>query len=202
MEMRLTIQTPWDQFPFLKSIPRVEMVYHSIHYIDLIRSFLGEPRSVYARTYSHPFFPDLASVSSSIILDYPDPVRATITTNHSHRFGVKHEESYLKWEGTRGAIKAQVGLLRNYPHGAADVFEYCVLDAAGNMGEWISQPLEGSWFPDAFIGPMAQLQRHKEGSLEHMATDVEDVIHTMEAVEAAYASNERGGVKLSEFAQP
>jgi len=201
LEMRLTTMTPWHLFPFLNGLPRVEIVYHSVHYVDLFRSFLGEPRSVYARTYAHPALPGLASVSSSIILDYPDPVRATITTNHLHRFGVKHQESYLKWEGTRGAIKARVGLLMNYPHGVGDTFEYCQLNADGQPGEWISEKLEGSWFPEAFVGSMAQVQRHKEGSLAQMPTDVADVIHTMEVVEAAYASSARGGVKPSEFAQ-
>ena len=201
MEMRLTVMTPWHLFPFLNGLPRMEIVYHSVHYVDLLRSFLGEPLSVYARTVSHPKHPHLASVSSSIILDYPDPVRATITTNHMHRFGARHQESYLKWEGTKGAIKARVGLLMNYPHGVGDAFEYCQLDNSGQPGEWISQKLEGSWFPEAFIGSMAQVQRHKEGSLAQMPTDVNDVIHTMEVVEAAYASSARGGVKPSEFSQ-
>jgi predicted dehydrogenase len=202
LEMRLTTMTPWHLFPFLSGLSRMEIVYHSVHYMDLFRSFLGEPRSVYARTYAHPARPELASVSSSIILDYPDPVRATITTNHMHRFGAKHQESYLKWEGTRGAIKARVGLLMNYPHGVGDTFEYCQIDAQGQPGEWIFEKLEGSWFPEAFIGAMAQVQRHKEGSLAQMSTDVNDVIHTMELVEAAYASSARGGVKPSEFSQP
>jgi predicted dehydrogenase len=202
MEMRLTVHTPWELFPFLNGLPRMEIVYHSVHYIDLFRSFLGEPRSVHARTVSHPLHPDLATVCSSVILDYPDPQRATITTNHLHRYGSKHQESYLKWEGTKGAIKARVGLLMNYPHGAGDLFEYCQLDGDGKPGGWQSVTLEGSWFPEAFIGSMAQVQCHKEGSLERMLTDVADVIHTMACVEAAYESDRRGGVKPTEFTSP
>ncbi len=200
MEMRLTAMTPWGLFPFLNGLPRMEIVYHSVHYIDLIRSFLGDPRSVHARTVSHPEYPELASVCSAILLDYPDPVRATITTNHLHRFGPEHQESYLKWEGTKGAIKARVGLLMNYPHGVGDLFEYCLLDVEGKPSGWKSIALEGSWFPEAFIGSMAQVQCHKEGSLDRMEADVSDVIHTMEAVEAAYASSARGGVRPTEFA--
>lgn len=199
MEMRLTTMTPWHLFPFLDGLPRLEILYHSVHYIDLMRSFFGDPSSVHARTVTHPDHPHLASVCSAILMDYPDPRRATITTNHMHRFGAKHQESYLKWEGTRGAIKARVGLLMNYPHGAGDAFEYCLLDDNGEAGEWQSVPLEGSWFPEAFIGSMAQVQCHKEGSLAHMLTDVSDVIHTMEAVEAAYASSARGGVNPKDF---
>jgi hypothetical protein len=76
------------------------------------------------------------------------------------------------------------------------------LDAGGRAGEWVSEPLEGSWFPEAFIGSMAQVQRHREGSLDRMPTDVEDVIRTMEVVEAAYVASERGGVRLEEVAAP
>jgi predicted dehydrogenase len=199
MEMRLTTMTPWELFPFLNGLPRMEIVYHSVHYVDLIRSFLGDPRSVHARTVPHPLHPQLAQVCSSILMDYPNPTRATITTNHLHRFGPKHQESYLKWEGTKGAIKARVGLLMDYPHGVGDEFEYCLLDADGNPGEWQAVKLEGSWFPEAFIGSMAQVQCHKEGSLKQMVTDVGDVIHTMACVEAAYESDRRGGVKPNDF---
>jgi predicted dehydrogenase len=194
MEMRLNVFTPWGLFPFLEGIPRVEIVYHSVHYLDLIRSFLGQPRSIMARTIPHPDLPKLASVSSTIILDYPDPVRATISTNHTHRFGSKHQESYLKWEGTKGAIKARIGLLMDYPRGVGDEFEYCIL-REGQEPEWVKVPIEGSWFPEAFIGSMAQVMRAKEGSEPDMPTSVEDVIKTMACVEAAYESSRLGGVK-------
>jgi predicted dehydrogenase len=194
MEMRLNTHTPWELFPFLEGIPRTEIVYHSVHYIDLIRSFLGEPRSMMARTVSHPGLPKLASVSSAIIMDYPDPVRVTITTNHSHRFGATHQESYLKWEGTKGAIKAKIGLLLDYPRGAGDEFEYC-LSGEGKEPEWVRVPIEGSWFPEAFIGTMAQMMCAKEGSSAELPTSVEDVIKTMACVEAAYESSVAGGVK-------
>jgi predicted dehydrogenase len=198
IEMRLNAFTPWGLFPFLEGIPRVEIVYHSVHYLDLIRSFLGQPRSVMARTVPHPDLPKLASVSSTIILDYPDPVRATITTNHTHRFGAKHQESYLKWEGTKGAIKAQIGLLMDYPRGVGDEFEYCLL-REGREPEWVKVPIEGSWFPEAFIGSMAQVMRAREGSAPEMVTSVEDVIKTMACVEAAYESSAIGGVKPEQF---
>lgn len=198
MEMRLNVFTPWGLFPFLEGIPRVEIVYHSVHYMDLIRSFLGQPRSVMARTVPHPELPKLASVTSTVLMDYPDPVRATITTNHCHHFGPKHQESYLKWEGTRGAIKARIGLLMDYPRGVGDEFEYCIL-SEGDEPEWKTVKIEGSWFPEAFIGTMAQVMCAKEGSATEMPTSVEDVIKTMACVEAAYESNRQGGIRPEQF---
>ncbi len=193
MEMRLTCDTPWHLFPFLQGLPRMEIVYHSVHYVDLIRSFLGQPDKIQALTLPHPNLPGLASTRSTIILKYASGVRATITTNHDHNFGARHQESYLKWEGTRGAIWARIGLLMDYPLGAGDVFEYCVREP-GREPEWKSVALEGSWFPEAFVGTMASLQRHKAGSEKIMPTSVEDVIHTMECVEAAYRASEHGGI--------
>jgi len=196
MEIRVTTHTPWDHFPFLKNVPRLEIVYHSVHHIDCIRSFLGTPCGVYAKTLRHPELP-MPESRSSIILDYGDAVRANIQTNHFHHFGNRHQESYIKWEGTKGAIKAKMGLLLNYPTGEPDCFE--VYEGLPGTGSWKEIPLEGSWFPHAFIGAMAQVMRRADGETDSMPTDVEDIIHTMACVEAAYASSERGGVKPSEF---
>ena len=53
VEVHLNLVTPWHLFPFLKGMPRVEISVHSIHYLDLIRSFLGNPTGVMARTLGH-----------------------------------------------------------------------------------------------------------------------------------------------------
>ena len=193
MEMRLTCFMPWHLWTFLYDLPRMEILYHSVHYVDLVRSFLGQPTGVQALTLPHPNAPRLASTSTAILMNYASGVRATITTNHNHNFGPRHQESYLKWEGTKGAIWARVGLLMDYPKGVGDAFEFCVREE-GREPEWKSVKLEGSWFPEAFVGSMATVLRHKEGSEATMPTSVEDVIHTMECVEAAYLASAQGGI--------
>jgi predicted dehydrogenase len=185
---------PWDLFPSVKNSPRLEICYHSIHYIDLTRSFLGDPRGIHARTVRHPAKP-LSSTRTIIILDYGDSTRAGINTNHDHDFGPQNQDSFIKWEGTRGAIKAKMGLLMNYPHGVSDLFEYCLLPQKGTP-QWTTQTLEGSWFPHGFIGTMASLQRFVEGSEESVPTSVEDAIKTMACVEAAYESSARGAAEI------
>lgn len=198
VEIRVTTHTPWDHFPFLKNVPRLEILYHSVHHIDCIRSFLGDPRGVYARTLRHPELA-MPESRSTIILDYGDTVRANIQTNHFHNFGNRHQESFIKWEGTRGAIRAKMGLLLNYPSGEPDCFE--VYEGMPGTGTWREIPLEGSWFPHAFIGAMAQVMRRADGETGSMSTDVEDIIHTMACVEAAYASSQQGGVSPEQFLQ-
>jgi predicted dehydrogenase len=192
MEVRVTVYTPWHLWSFMQGITRVEILYHSIHYLDLLRSFLGEPRGVYAKTVKHPLSPKLASTKSSIILDYGDMVRACISANHGHAFGQRHQESFIKWEGSRGAILAKMGLLMNYPDGVADELEYCILGDS-EPPRWESVSIEGSWFPDAFVGTMASVMRWLDDPNEKAATSVEDALRTMALVEAAYRSSEQGG---------
>lgn len=196
LEFKVSVHTPWHLFPVIKGHPRLEILFHSVHYIDCIRSFLGNPKSVMAKTLKHPS-KDLSSSRSTIILDYADNVHAVINTNHDHEFGALHEESYIKWEGTKGAIKAKMGLLMNYPEGLPDVFEYAIKNEAGNY-EWKKLDLEGSWFPEAFVGTMSNLMRYKEGSDKILHTSVQDVLSTMKVVEACYISSKSGGVALEE----
>ncbi len=194
MEVRVTVYTPWHLWTFMEGIPRVEILYHSVHYVDLVRSFLGEPAGVHAKTLKHPQTLKLASTRSNLILDYGDVLRANITTNHGHDFGLQHQESYVKWEGTKGAIKVKLGLLMNYPKGEPDAFEYCLHD--GNKREWRSVPITGSWYPHAFIGTMASLMRFAAGETIELPTAVDDALRTMAVVEAAYTASQRGATPV------
>lgn len=197
LEVRVNVETPWHLWTFLQGIPRLEILYHSIHYVDLLRSFLGEPQGVYARTVRYPGLDALAATRTTIILDYGELVRATITTNHHHNWGPRHQESYVKWEGTNGAIKTTLGSLIDYPRGIPDVLEYVTLEN-GRPSEWLPIPVEGSWFPDAFIGTMSSLIRYAEGSQATLPTSVEDAYKTMAVVEAAYQSSTHGATPIPE----
>lgn len=198
LEFKVTVNTPWELFPLIKEHPRLEILFHSVHYIDCIRSFLGNPKSVLAKTAKHPL-KKLSSSRSTIILDYGEDKHVVINTNHDHHFGPKHEESYIKWEGTKGAVKAKMGLLMNYPDGLPDVFEYALPKKDNEKEyEWTEVKLEGSWFPEAFIGAMSNLMRYKEGSDSVLSASVQDVLGTMKVVEACYESNKNGGISFDE----
>ena len=196
MEFRVQCNTPWHLWPFLFPLPRVEILYHSIHYVDLVRSFCGTPQSVYAKTVSHPSAPDLhGGARSMIIMDYGENPRVNVMTNHSHAYGSEKQQSYVKFEGSRGAIQIRAGLNMNYPDGAPDRFEYILLNDRDDF-TWQTLAINGSWFPEAFIGTMASLMRYASGESNSLPTSVEDAIQTMATVEAAYHSSERGGMPL------
>ena len=187
----------------------MEILYHSIHYIDLCRSFFGNPHSVYAKSLPHPQQPGIkGGARSTVILDYGDSPRVNIMTNHSHAYGPEMEQSYVKVEGEKGAVYIQVGLNMDYPRGAGDVFRYCLVSGKDHKDEtrvaaaaglqWKELNVQGSWFPEAFIGTMASLMRKAVGETDVLPTSVEDAHFTMATVEAAYESSVSGGTPLPE----
>lgn len=195
IEVNVDVYTPWHIWKFMNSLPRVEILYHSIHYIDLVRTFLGNPIGVYAKSTRHPEMKDLSSVRSDIILNYGEWMGVNIHTRHCNIFGSQHQEAFIKLEGTNGAIKMRIGSLMDYPKGRTDLFEYIRINK-NEKPVWKTLKIEGSWFPHAFIGSMSQVMLAMEGAIPIPDNSVEDCIETMACVESAYQSDEGGGVKL------
>jgi predicted dehydrogenase len=191
VEVHLATDTPWGLFAFLKGLPRVEIAVHSIHYLDLIRSFLGDPRGVHAKTIGHPAS-DMAQTRTTAILDYGDEVRSAMSINHNHAFGRKHQAAEFRFDGTEGAAYAKLGLLLDYPRGEPD--ELWIRSKGESV--WAEVPLRGSWFPDAFIGRMANLQRFCSGEDTHLIASIEDAWTTMALVEAAFESSAKPATPL------
>ncbi len=200
IEINVNVHTPWEMWDFLSTVPRLEILYHSIHYIDLIRSLAGNPIGIYAKTVRYPGMEKLASVRSNIIMDFGNSMRANILTNHCHHYGQHNQQSYIKLEGTSGAIKIKMGILMNYPEGEPDVFEYYI-KSEKNENEWKTLPLSGSWFPHAFIGSMNEVMKAANGVVRVPDNNVEDCLFTMACVEAAYESSEGGGIQLEKLLQ-
>ena len=194
IEIRMNIYTPWELWDFLFGLPRMEMLYHSIHYMDLMRYFLGDPGHVYAKTVKHPLMTRLASTRSVIILNYGDEIQAFINTNHNHVFGDKYQDAFIKWEGTEGAIRHTLGTNINFPHGAPDTFEVSMTE---DKRGWISYPIEGKWYPDAFLGSMANLMCVAEGSQKELINSIDSAYKTMLVVEAAYQSSNQQGTPVN-----
>ena len=119
VEAHLAIDTPWGLFAFLKGLPRVEIAVHSIHYLDLIRGFLGDPRGVHAKTIGHPSS-DMAQTRTTAILDYGDEVRSRDVDQSQPRLRPQHQVAEFRFDGTEGAAHAKLGLLLDYPRGEPD----------------------------------------------------------------------------------
>jgi predicted dehydrogenase len=190
VEVQTSTFTPWHLWTFLATAPRLEILYHSIHYFDLIRSWLGNPRSVSAKTVKSPHATGLAATKTVAILDYGDSMRVFVATNHSHEFGQAHQHSFVQFEGLRGAARMTMGVNLDYPTGRPDTVEYSRRGAVS--ASWTSMPISGNNFPDGFMGPMGALQAYIEGSATSLPTHFEDAYETMALVEALYRSSDNG----------
>ena len=189
MEVQVRTFMPWKLWTFLATAPRLEILYHSIHYLDLIRSWLGNPIGVYAKTVRNPQCGTLAATKSSILLDYGDWKRVFVVTNHGHDFSSETQRSFVQWEGTGGAIRMDMGVNLDYPRGTPDTLSYAERGIPG--GQWKHLPVKGNWFPDAFVGSMGALQSYVEGSTSELPIGFESAYETMALVEAAYRSSAR-----------
>ncbi|WP_227698586.1 Gfo/Idh/MocA family protein [Sphingomonas hengshuiensis] len=191
IEVHLNLVTPWHLFPHLRADARVEILSHSIHYLDAIRALAGSPAAVFARSYGHPSSA-LAPTRTSAILDYGDMLRVTLSINHHHDFGRRFQDASFRVEGSDGAAMVKLGVLLDYPTGEPDE-----LWLARRGGDWAQLPLAGGWFPDAFVGPMANLQRFAAGEDAVLETHVDDAWRTMALVEACYQSMDLAGMPVA-----
>jgi predicted dehydrogenase len=190
IDVRVVIDQPWHLWTFLQGAPRVEVLYHSIHYLDAIRWIAGEPAGVYCKGVGHPATPQLRDARSSIILDYGNRLRCALVLNHTHRAGPRHRASQLMVEGLEGAVRLTWGVNLDYPTGPTDTMEM-----TANQ-KWREVPLRGSWFIEAFEGPMSNLQRFVAGEDTTLVGAAGDAIKTMALVEACYESSARGGTPI------
>ena len=190
VDVRIVIEQPWHNWTFMVGAPRVEIVYHSIHYIDAIRWLIGEPRGAYCKAVGHPSTPQLSDTRSTIVLDYGDALRCSLVLNHTHKADPTHKTSQIMIEGTAGIARVTWGVNLDYPSGPADTMQVT------EGGRWRDVRLRGSWFTEAFEGPMSNLQRFVAGEDPALVSAVEDSIRTMAVVEACYESSARGGTPI------
>ena len=84
-----------------------------------------------------------------------------------------------------------MGVNLNYPKGEPDA-----LEVARDDSGWQSIPLRGSWFLEAFEGPIANLERFVAGEDAALISPIEDACRTMALVEACYESSARSGTPI------
>jgi len=173
----------------------------SIHHIDTFRYWFGDPVRIYASVRPDPRtnFEHTDGVCL-YILEYEDGLRASSWDDvwaGPAREG-SAEDIYINYrvEGTQGMARGTIGWPK-YPERNPSTLDFTTTQA----DTWHKPRWEEAWFPDAFIGPMAQLMIAMETGTPP-AIDGRDNLKTMALVEAAYRSaDEHRAVELSEIHQ-
>jgi hypothetical protein len=83
-----------------------------------------------------------------------------------------------------------MGVNLDYPSGKPDTLEI------GTERGWSFVSLDGSWFPKAFEGTMANLQRYASGEDKALESGVDDALRTMALVEACYTASRRAPTRI------
>ena len=189
ISFEVNIDTDFAGWGWLGKVPRLELYFHSIHYLDTIRAFFGEPISVFGTQWRLPGQRPVGETRTISVLIYPGDVRAVVHSNHENPAG--DNEARFRIDGSAGSIRGTLGLLADYPRGRPDTLELwsSVMPTDG----WLPYPVTRRWVPDAFLGPV--------GSLLHAIVDggepesgARDNLRTLRLVEALYRSGETGQV--------
>ena len=177
------VYTPWEAWPWVAAQPRLDLNQFTIHFIDAVRSILGEPVRVYGTQAREPGQPESGETRTISVLEFAGETRAWLRSFHKNRTGDPRAE--FRIDGTQGSIRGTIGLMYDYPRGRADTLEVSsrVLPTDG----WLPYPVTTRWIPTAFIGPMAALLNSLATGTE-AATHGRDNLATLRLVHALYQS--------------
>lgn len=192
----VSVATPWHMWPWLAGAPRLEILYHSIHYIDALRSILGDPVWVTSIHGRDPVRPRVEGETRTItVLEYADGLQAQVIVSHDNDHGTP--SATIAVQGETGAIEGTIGLMYDYPTGRIDTL---ALLRDGAVVEDYAFDLR--WIPDAFLGPMGDLMDAVATGRQPI-TSGRDNLGTIAVAMAAYRSaEERRSVRVDEIRGP
>ena len=174
--------------PWQKDLGWLTLRIMSIHHLDTLRYWFGEPEGIYCsvRTDPRTKFPHTDGICT-YILEYASGLRC-VAIDDTWAGPAKEgcaSENYIKWriEGTNGLAIGDIGWCKDPFTTPSDIRYASKGHAHFEYPTW-----KESWFPDAFIGTMAQLLIALEDGTE-AAISGRDNLKTMALVEAAYLSS-------------
>ncbi|MGH8316136.1 MAG: Gfo/Idh/MocA family protein, partial [Steroidobacterales bacterium] len=115
------VYTPWEAWPWVASQPRLDLNQFTIHFIDAVRSILGEPLYAYGTQAREPGQPEAGETRTISVLEFRGETRAFLRSFHKNRTADPRAE--FRIDGTKGSIRGTIGLMYDYPRGRADSLE-------------------------------------------------------------------------------
>lgn len=185
----VNITTDFSAWGWLVESEQLDLMYHSIHYFDSVRSILGDPETLYCAAGRRPGQVPAGETRSMTTMTFPTGPRALVNVNHENVTG--DPSATFRLDGSQGSVRGSIGLLLDYPHGRPDTVE--VRSAVLPTDGWLPYPVTTRWIPDAFAGPMRALLRDIAG-YGPSPTRGADAVRTLALVEAGYESIRTGEV--------
>ncbi len=181
----------WQEF--IRGYGRIALLNMSIHHLDVFRYLFGDPKAIQCSVRPDPSwdFPHDDGMAF-YVLEYDDGLRC-LGSDDCFTWA----DGRIDWrvEGTDGIAKGTIGW-PDYPEGSASTIDYHL---RAEEGVWHRPRWEERWFPQAFVGTMAQLMRALETGSEPEIPG-RDNLRTMALIEAAYrAADQKRTVELEEI---
>lgn len=177
--------------PWQKDLGWLTLRIMSIHHLDTFRYWFGDPEKIYCSTRTDPRtnFAHTDGICS-YILEYSSGLRA-IGIDDTWTGPAKEgcpADTYIRWriEGLNGLAIGDIGWCKD-PYTTPSSIRY----ASKGQKHFECPVWPESWFPDAFIGPMADLLISLEQGTQPLL-DGRDNLKTMALVETAYQSAAEG----------
>jgi predicted dehydrogenase len=194
--------------PWSEGLPSLSTFIMSIHHLDTFRYWFGTPDRVLASTRPDPRtrFPHNDGINL-YILEYENGCRASawddVWTGPA-REGCAADIG-IRWrvEGTEGLARGTIGW-PSYPQRTPSTLDFATRRSHAERGDeevWNQPRWSEVWFPDAFIGTMAQLLcAIEEGSEPEISG--RDNLETIALCQAVYtAAQEHRVTTVAEFLQ-
>lgn len=184
-QIQVSCATPWHMWPWLAAVDRLEVMFHSLHYLDAMRFLFGNPAWVTSRHARYLKQGNVKGETKTItVLDYDSGLQALVAVNHYNEWAEPF--ATFRFIGTEGAIDGTIGLMYNYPTGRPDTIE--ITSSRFGKGTKVTPAIEEMWIPDAFVGTMASLMRAIETDSLPEDNSTLDNLDSLRVVEAAYRS--------------
>jgi len=173
--------------PWQKNMGWAALRIMSIHHLDCMRYWFGDPARIYCSTRPDPRtkFPHTDGICT-YVLEYANALRCVClddTWTGPAREGCP-KDIYIRWriEGLNGLAIGDIGWCQD-PYTTPSRIRY----AAKGDKDFHAPTWTESWFPDAFVGTMAQLLIALETGKPPVISG-RDNLKTMALVDAAYRS--------------
>jgi hypothetical protein len=183
--------------PWAEGLPSLSTFVMSIHHLDTFRYWFGTPDHVLASTRPDPrtTFPHVDGINLCI-LEWDDGKRASnwddvwsgpneIVKSSSDSRATADDAVRIRWrvEGTDGVAVGTIGWPK-YPAREPSTLAY---RTRRRPDEWVRSDWTEVWFPDAFVGTMAQLLVAVEDGTEPEIGG-RDNLETVALCEAVFAA--------------
>ncbi len=188
--------------PWSERLHSLSTFVMSIHHLDTFRYWFGTPDRVLASTRPDPRTRFAHSDGINLyILEYNSGCRASswddVWTGPAREGS--EGDIYIRWrvEGTEGLARGTIGW-PSYPARTPSTLDFTT---KRQPGYWLSPRWKEVWFPDAFVGTMAQLLCALEDGTEAEISG-RDNLETVALCEAVYAAaREHRVTTVREFMQ-